>query len=317
MSSMGEKPSHGKLLDTYGNEFVIPDYTIKDIHDAIPKHCFERSAAKGLYYVFRDIVLLGTTFYLFHNYVTPENIPQTPVRVALWGLYGIMQGLFATGIWVLAHECGHQSFSTSKVLNDTVGWILHSALLVPYFSWKISHGKHHKATGHMERDMVFVPRTREQQASRLGRMVHELGELGEETPIVTLIHLVGQQLIGWPNYLMANVTGHNFHERQREGRGKGKKNGFVSGVNHFNPSSPLFEAKDAKLIVLSDLGLAITIGALVYLSKTFGASNMFVWYFMPYLWVNHWLGKKFPVPPKPDDFANYAFNSGHYLFAAH
>ncbi|KAI4591984.1 Oleate hydroxylase fah12 [Pestalotiopsis sp. 9143b] len=289
MSSMGEKPSHGKLLDTYGNEFVIPDYTIKDIHDAIPKHCFERSAAKGLYYVFRDIVLLGTTFYLFHNYVTPENIPQTPVRVALWGLYGIMQGLFATGIWVLAHECGHQSFSTSKVLNDTVGWILHSALLVPYFSWKISHGKHHKATGHMERDMVFVPRTREQQASRLGRMVHELGELGEETPIVTLIHLVGQQLIGWPNYLMANVTGHNFHERQREGRGKGKKNGFVSGVNHFNPSSPLFEAKDAKLIVLSDLGLAITIGALVYLSKTFGASNMFVWYFMPYLWVNHWL----------------------------
>ncbi|ETS88277.1 hypothetical protein PFICI_02105 [Pestalotiopsis fici W106-1] len=289
MASIGEKASYGKLLDTYGNDFAIPDYTIKDIHDAIPKHCFERSAVKGLYYVFRDIVLLGTTFYIFHNYVTVENIPQTPIRAALWGLYGIMQGLFATGIWVLAHECGHQSFSTSKVLNDTVGWVLHSALLVPYFSWKISHGKHHKATGNMERDMVFVPRTREQQASRLGRLVHELGELGEETPIVTLIHLIGQQLIGWPNYLMANVTGHNFHERQREGRGKGKKNGFFNGVNHFNPSSPLFEAKDAKLIVLSDIGLAITISTLVYLCKTFGTNNMLVWYFMPYFWVNHWL----------------------------
>ncbi|KAI1401853.1 Delta(12) fatty acid desaturase [Hypoxylon fuscum] len=281
--------SHGKLIDTYGNDFEIPDYTIKDIRDAIPKHCFERSAATGLYYVFRDIAQLATTFYLFHTYLTPENVPYTPARVVLWGLYTFLQGLFGTGLWVLAHECGHQSFSTSKVLNDTVGWTLHSSLLVPYFSWKISHGKHHKATGHMQRDMVFVPKTRDEKASRLGKLVHELGELGEETPIVTFAMLLGQQLIGWPNYLMTNVTGHNYHERQSEGRGKGKTNGWFNGVNHFNPSSPLFEAKDAKLIALSDLGLAITISTLVYLGNNFGWGNLFVWYFVPYLWVNHWL----------------------------
>ncbi|KAI0482703.1 fatty acid desaturase-domain-containing protein [Xylariaceae sp. FL0804] len=289
MSSIDVADVNGKLVDTYGNEFQIPDYTIKEIHDAIPKHCFERSAAKGLYYVFRDLVSLTTTFYLFHTYVTPENVPYLPVRVALWGLYTFVQGLFGTGLWVLAHECGHQSFSTSKILNDTVGWVLHSSLLVPYFSWKISHGKHHKATGHMQRDMVFVPKTREERASRIGKLAHELSELGEETPIVTLIHLVGQQLIGWPNYLLTNVTGHDHHERQREGRGKGKQNGWFTGVNHYNPSSPLYEAKDAKLILLSDLGLAITITALVFLTKTFGWSNMLVWYFLPYLWVNHWL----------------------------
>src|SRR5947208_2677062 len=39
------KNPRGVLLDTYGNEFEIPDYTIKDIRDAIPKHCFERSGA--------------------------------------------------------------------------------------------------------------------------------------------------------------------------------------------------------------------------------------------------------------------------------
>ncbi|OTB07482.1 hypothetical protein M426DRAFT_53543 [Hypoxylon sp. CI-4A] len=281
--------SNGKLIDTYGNEFEIPDYTIKDIHNAIPKHCFERSAVKGLYYVFRDFVQLGAVFYLFHTYLTPENVPSTPARAALWGLYTFIQGLSGTGLWVLAHECGHQSFSTSKVLNDTVGWVLHSSLLVPYFSWKISHGKHHKATGHMERDMVFVPKTREEKASRLGKLVHELGELGEETPIVTFLSLLGQQLVGWPNYLMTNVTGHNYHERQREGRGKGKTNGWFQGVNHFNPSSPLYEAKDAKLIFLSDIGLAITITALVFLGNKFGWGNLFVWYFLPYLWVNHWL----------------------------
>ncbi|KAI0871989.1 fatty acid desaturase-domain-containing protein [Hypoxylon argillaceum] len=288
-SADAAKPTFGKLIDTYGNEFQVPDYTIKDIRDAIPKHCFERSAATGLYYVARDIVSLGTTFYLFHTYVTPENIPSTPLRALLWAFYTFAQGLFGTGMWVLAHECGHQAFSPSKVLNDTVGWVLHSALLVPYFSWKISHGKHHKATGNMERDMVFVPKTREEKASRLGRLAHELSELGEETPIVTLLMLIAQQLVGWPNYLLTNVTGHDYHERQSEGRGKGKKNGLFNGVNHFNPSSPLYEAKDAKLILLSDLGVAITASVLVYLGNNFGWSNLLVWYFIPYLWVNHWL----------------------------
>jgi len=187
LSSIEErKESQGVLLDTYGNEFEVPDYTVKQIRDAIPAHCFERSGLRGLSYVARDIVYLAVTFYFFHNYVTPETVPSKPVRTILWGVYTFLQGLFGTGLWVLAHECGHQSFSPSKTLNDTVGWIVHSSLLVPYFSWKISHGKHHKATGHMHRDMVFVPKTREEYASRVGRAVHELHEMTEETPIATM-----------------------------------------------------------------------------------------------------------------------------------
>lgn len=290
-----DKASYGKLIDSYGNPFEVPDYTIKDIRDAIPKHCFERDGVKGMGYVLRDMACLAATFYLFHNFVTPENIPSYPLRFALWGLYTFMQGLFGTGLWVLAHECGHQAFSPSKLYNNLVGWVLHSALLVPYFSWQMSHSKHHKATGHLERDMVFVPRTREQQASRLGKMVHELSELTEETPIFTLLMLIGQQLIGWPNYLMTNVTGHNYHERQREGRGKGKHNGFGGSVNHFDPRSPLYEAKDAHLVVLSDIGVGLTMTALYFLVQKFGFTNMLVWYFIPYLWVNHWLGKCSPI----------------------
>ncbi|KAJ9297296.1 hypothetical protein DTO271G3_4589 [Paecilomyces variotii] len=291
LSSMASEaePRRTKMLDTYGNEFEIPNYTIKDIRDAIPPHCFERSAATSLSYVARDFALLGATFYLFHNYVTPETVPYLPARVVLWGLYSVLQGLFGTGVWVLAHECGHQAFSPSKKLNDTVGWICHSALLVPYFSWKISHGKHHKATGNLARDMVFVPKTRDEYASRIGKAAHELSELMEETPIATAFNLVLQQLFGWPMYLFTNVTGHDNHERQPEGRGKGKKNGYFTGVNHFNPSSPLYEAKDAKLILLSDLGLFITLTVLYYIGTNFGWQNLLVWYGLPYLWVNHWL----------------------------
>lgn len=279
-----------KLLDTYGNEFKIPDYTIKDIRDAIPKHCFERSAALGLAYVARDVALLAATFYLFNSYCTPANVPSYPLRATLWAGYTFLQGLFGTGLWVLAHECGHQSFSPSKSLNDTVGWFCHSALLVPYFSWKISHGKHHKATGNMERDMVFLPRTREEHASKMGYVLHEMHELMEDTPIYTATTLLSQQLVGWPYYLLVNVTGHDKHEKHPEGKGKGMKNG-TGGVNHFLPSSPLFERKDEKLILLSDLGLLITGSILFLVGRSFGWWNLAVWYFFPYLWVNHWLGK--------------------------
>lgn len=279
-----------KLIDTYGNEFTLPDYTMKDIRDAIPKHCFERSGVTGLYYVARDCALLAGTFYLFNSYCTPEYVPSYPLRAALWAGYTFVQGLFGTGLWVLAHECGHQSFSPSKTLNDTVGWFCHSALLVPYFSWKISHGKHHKATGNMERDMVFVPRTREEHATRMGYVLHEMHELLEETPLYTASSLLSQQLAGWPLYLIENVTGHNNHHKQLEGKGVGKKNGDGS-VNHFLPSSPLYERKDEKLILLSDLGLLITASVLFLVGRTYGFTNLLVWYILPYLWVNHWLGE--------------------------
>jgi omega-6 fatty acid desaturase (delta-12 desaturase) len=142
----------------------------------------------------------------------------------------------------MGHKCGHQSLSPPKVLNDTVGFIVHSSLLVPYFSWKISHGKHHKATGHMERDMVFVPRTRSESAKRVGIAIENLSEVVEDAPLYSFFMIVARQLLGWPFYLLANRTGHNYHERHLEGRGKNETNGWSGGVNHFSPSSPLYEA---------------------------------------------------------------------------
>jgi omega-6 fatty acid desaturase (delta-12 desaturase) len=142
----------------------------------------------------------------------------------------------------------------------------------------------------MARDQVHVPKTREVFATRVGKAIHELNELTEETPIATAIHLLLQQLFGWPFYILFNVSSNNNHERQPEGRGKGKKNGYFTGVNHFNPSSPIYEAKDAKLIVLSDIGMGITATVLYMLGQKFGFANLAVWYGLPYLWVNNWLG---------------------------
>jgi fatty acid desaturase len=70
---------------------------------------------------------------------------------------GCAIGCVMTGLWVIAHECGHGGFSDSTLVNDVVGWVVHSSLLVPYFSWKISHRRHHAATNNLSRDEVFVP----------------------------------------------------------------------------------------------------------------------------------------------------------------
>jgi hypothetical protein len=135
------------------------------------------------------------------------------------------QGLIFTGIWVIGHEvrtfkrrfdntsltrhqCGHGAFSPHAWLNDTIGFATHSFLLNPYFSWRISHRRHHLYHSSMERNDVYMPRTR----SELGiphKPNHEIewDELFGDTPVHTLCMLMRQQLIGFPAYLSEHLSG--------------------------------------------------------------------------------------------------------------
>ena len=83
-----------------------------------------------------DAVIIGgvyTAARYLDALITPENIAlpnallYPAARFAVWALYTFFVGLFATGLWVIAHECGHQAFSESKTINNAVGWVLHSA----------------------------------------------------------------------------------------------------------------------------------------------------------------------------------------------
>ncbi|CAM9720187.1 unnamed protein product, partial [Phaeothamnion confervicola] len=110
----------------------------------IPKHCFVRDTGRSMRYAARSLAMtlacgaLGAGF-----------IPLTVAALPLWVAYAAVTGTVATGCWVVAHECGHGAFSDNKTLQDAVGYVLHSALLVPYFSWQRSHGVHHARTNHM------------------------------------------------------------------------------------------------------------------------------------------------------------------------
>ncbi|KAG7812356.1 hypothetical protein KL921_001588 [Ogataea angusta] len=273
----GDKSTKGlRALDTEGNEFQVPDYSIKEILDSIPKECFERRLTTSFYYVFRDIAVCLAMGWVANTYI--PQVPWTAVRGALWLGYAILLSLPYTGLWVLGHECGHQAFSDYGWLNDTVGWIIHSYLYVPYFSWKYSHGKHHKATGHLTRDMVFVPKTVEEfKKERAGDARVKLSELSEDTPIQTLVSLLVQQFGGWWWYLLTNVTGQKYPEHTK------------FAVSHFNPASPIFDKRDYWYVVLSDIGVLAQSFVVYQWCKSFGGFHCFINWFLPYVFTNHWL----------------------------
>ena len=88
--------------------------SIKELRDAIPKHCFQRSTLKSMFFVVRDIGMMMILGYLAHAYIPYEF---TPLSVLLWVLYAIVQGTIGMGVWVIGHECGHEAFSEYKIIN--------------------------------------------------------------------------------------------------------------------------------------------------------------------------------------------------------
>lgn len=56
----------------------------------------------------------------------PHSLLYEAAKLSLWTIYTFWAGLIGTGLWIIAHECGHQAFSDSKFLNNAVGWVLHS-----------------------------------------------------------------------------------------------------------------------------------------------------------------------------------------------
>ncbi|KAK7196498.1 delta-12 fatty acid desaturase [Novymonas esmeraldas] len=263
-------------------DVMVPssELTIKQIQDRIPAKYFERSALRSLSYVARDICQLLLAYFVMYRAVVPAlaafegRVYEAAgvhwaswalvgaVKLTMWNLFWFVQGLSGTGLWVLAHECGHQAFSPYRSLNNAVGLILHSAVLVPYHSWRITHGNHHKHTNHLTKDTVFVPRKE-----------NKVIELLEETPLAMLWGMFVMFIFGWPAYLLFNVASQDYGRR----------------TNHFEPSSPLFRKEDAQDIVLSDMGILATLSVVGLCTYQYGVYNVLCWYVVPYLWVNFWL----------------------------
>lgn len=73
-------------------------WTIQQLKDAIPPHCFKPDYATSLFYLFRDVASISSLMVAAY-YILPM-LPHVILRTAAWLGYGYIQGLLFTGIWV-------------------------------------------------------------------------------------------------------------------------------------------------------------------------------------------------------------------------
>lgn len=97
----GESPSDDETIPI----FTPPDFTVKDLLSAIPKHCFERSALRSSAYLVVDVALVGAIFYAGSWIETAFGKSGTLLqgqegivaKWAAWSVYWFAQGLAMTG----------------------------------------------------------------------------------------------------------------------------------------------------------------------------------------------------------------------------
>jgi len=256
-----------------------------EVRAVIPEDCFEPETNRSLGYL--SVSLAGTALCTAFgvnmlNVLPPEALWALP----FWAAYAAVTGTVAMGLWVLAHECGHGAFSKDKRLQDAVGYVLHSFLLVPYYSWQRSHAVHHQYTNHMELGETHVPEPmgETKDDGSYGLRASFIDALGTENGLRAwgalqgFLHLV----VGWPGYLMIGATG---------GPARGVTNHFYPDplTEPDQPKKELFPGNWKQKVLASDIGIAATVGALGAWTLCNGLPQVMALYGGPLLVVNAWL----------------------------
>merc|ERR1712176_1381896 len=237
----------GKALSLKEEDFPLA----REIKAVLPADCFTPDTTTSLSCL--SVSLIGTALCTFAG-VKALSIfnPSTILSFPFWTAYSAITGTVAMGLWVLAHECGHGAFSKDRRIQDTVGYIIHSLMLVPYYSWQRSHAVHHRYCNHMELGETHVPEPMKDKTSPSIKarswLVEKLGKkngLNIWGALQCFLHLV----IGWPAYLMIGATG---------GPARGMTNHFYPDplTKPDIPSKELFKGKWKEKVVRSDIGIA-------------------------------------------------------------
>jgi omega-6 fatty acid desaturase (delta-12 desaturase) len=243
-----------------------------------------------MWFVLRDTAMAAACAAIAYNTLSTD-LPSNLLSVESakwflgWNLYAFWQGCILTGHWVLAHECGHGAFSPSQTFNDFWGFIMHQALLVPYFAWQYTHAKHHRRTNNIMDGESHVPNVKAEMG---------LGEKNERTGGYAAIHeaigdgpfamfqIFAHLVIGWPLYLMGLAsTGRLGND--------GKVLGDGEIIDHYRPWSKMFPSKIRVKIAVSTLGVIGTWYLIGQACMTYGVLPVCLWYIGPLLWNQAWL----------------------------
>ncbi len=235
------EPSSASLLQRE----MLP-FTIQDVRQAIPAHCFTPSATRSISYFLRDVAIVAGLYALAAQLDSWLFYP----------LFWLAQGTMFWALFVIGHDCGHGSFSKSKWLNNLIGHISHSFILVPFHGWRISHRTHHKNTGNLDKDESWYP---------IKESTYRKMSWWEK-----MLRFDLALLFVYPLYLF----------RRSPDRESG---------SHFHPDSPLFRASEHKDIITSTVWWLGMVGLLAAGTFTWGFLWLVKFYLLPYVVFVMWL----------------------------
>lgn len=76
---------------------------------------------------------------------------STSISVVLTIFIDIVAALFLIRIFIIFHDCCHQSFFKNKTANKVLGTITGVVTLFPFSQWKHSHSIHHATSGNLDK----------------------------------------------------------------------------------------------------------------------------------------------------------------------
>ena len=258
--------------DRFSNELGLRQWPSKQqLLAAMPESLTEKDVGKAwMSLAFSLLTSLAA-------YAVGCFIPLQWSYAPLWVVYAVFTGTLAMGCWVLAHECGHNAFHPNRVVENCVGFVLHSLLLVPYFSWQRSHAVHHANCNHLEAGETHVPSLRNSPWAIFSLKLKRF--LGPSA--YAIVSIAVHMLIGWPLYLLVGVTGgpdHGFPTSH-----------FVDAPPFNNGERKLFPGKWSDLVRVSSVGVAVMLLILTVLMIKTSVIRVLCVYGLPYLIINAWL----------------------------
>ncbi|MDJ1184760.1 fatty acid desaturase [Roseofilum casamattae] len=216
-----------------------PNLRLRDVLNTLPKEVFVKNSRKAWSAVAINLALVGLGWWAL-------AIAPWYCLPFLW----VFTGTAVTGLFVIAHDCGHRSFSNKTWVNDLVGHLVLIPCIYPFHSWRIKHNIHHKYTNHLEIDNAWKAYTQEEYDSfdAIERWAYR-GLRGKFWWLASAVHWARLHFQWW-----------NFEGKERE------------------------QVKFSSLFSIA----TIAIGAPILIATT-GFWGLFSFWFMPWLVFHFWM----------------------------
>jgi acyl-lipid omega-3 desaturase len=128
--------------------------SLTQIRAVIPERCFATVWYRSWWALIVDFSLIAILFSLAYLYMPEQSSPWYELA---WISYWLAQGTMFWALFVLGHDCGHGAFSKKRWLNDAIGMLVHTVILLPYTSFQLTHRNHHLNCGHFVKDEGYGP----------------------------------------------------------------------------------------------------------------------------------------------------------------